>query len=286
MKWIDAIVYTLQNNRTENGEYEPMHYSDITEAIIENNLRNKFGITPQNTVNATLSTHPELFIKMVLGMYGLTDKGKKYIVKGVPTAIIEPTETPETIETQEDTDSDAPEESDPKIAEEIENENKSKIVKIFGMFWDRSKVNWSANNMLGQQIGKSDPVDFSEVRGIYLLHDGREVIYVGQAHDTSIYKRLRGHTKDRHSGRWNRFSWFGLDGIDSETGKIIKTSEDINVNLGDLINSLEGILIEGLEPRQNRKQGNKFGDEYIQVSDPSMEKDKAQKYILEMFSKS
>lgn len=283
MKWIDAVIYTLQNNRTDSGDYEPMHYSEITDAIIENNLRSKFGLTPQNTVNATMTAHPDLFISLGLGIYGLTENGKEYIVKDAPTPTIE---TPETPEIQEDTDSDTPEESDPKIAEEIENENRSKIVKIFGMFWDRFKVNWSANKMQGQQNIKSDPIDFNEVRGIYLLYDGREIIYVGQAHDTPIFKRLKDHTKDRLSGRWNRFSWFGLDGIDSETGKIIKTSEDNNINLGDLLNSLEGILIEGLEPRQNRKQGNKFGDEYIQVSDPSMEKDKAQKYILEMFSKS
>ena len=59
----------------------------------------------------------------------------------------------------------------------------------------------------------------------------------------------------------------------------------LNINIGDLINSLEGILIEGLEPRQNRKQGNKFGDEYIQVIDYEIQKDQALKVCIDLLGK-
>lgn len=181
-------------------------------------------------------------------------------------------------------DVDELEETQEAINIEIEKENKSKIIKIFGMFWDRTKINWADGKMEGQQNSKSDPLDFTNVRGIYLLYDGREVVYVGQALDSSILKRLKDHTRDRLSGRWNRFSWFGIDGINPD-GSIAKVEDVFNVNLGDLINSLEGILIEGLEPRQNRKQGNKFGDEYIQVIDYEIQKEQALKVCIDLLGK-
>lgn len=279
MKWVDAIISVLKNNRSESGEYEPMHYVDITNAIIDGNLRDKFGKTPQNTVNANINMNPTLFTNLGLGLYGLTEEGIKYEIE-IPhkPSVIEalPTIDDETEEVQEDID--------PNISEEIEKDNKSKIIKVFGMFWDRAKVNWADNKMEGQQNSKSDPIDFKDIRGIYMLYDGREVIYVGQALDSPIVKRLKDHTRDRLSGRWNRFSWFGLDGINPD-GTISKTEDKFTINLVDLINSLEGVLIEGLEPRQNRKQGNRFGDEYIQVIDSNIQKEQALKVCIDLLGK-
>lgn len=279
MKWIDAIITVLQNSRTENDLYEPMHYVDITNAIIDGNLREKFGRTPQNTVNANITTHPNIFSSLGLGLYGLTEEGQRYKVKEKYQPSIEKQQYVDDEELEE-----IQEDSDPQINIEIEKENKSKIIKVFGMFWDRNKVNWTDGKMDGQQNSKSDPIDFKDIRGIYLLYDGREVIYVGQALDSSIVKRLKDHTRDRLSGRWDRFSWFGLDGINPD-GTIAKTEDMLNINIGDLINSLEGILIEGLEPRQNRKQGNKFGDEYIQVIDYEIQKDQALKVCIDLLGK-
>ena len=107
------------------------------------------------------------------------------------------------------------------------------------------------------------------MRGVYLLYDFREVVYVGQAMgDSSIANRLKDHTRDRHASRWNRFSWFGIDKVDSDTGDIIATQDNISIDLNNLIDDLECLLIEEIEPRQNRKGGNNFGNEYYQyVSD-------------------
>lgn len=277
MKWLDAIIKVLQNNKSENGDFEPMHYVDIANAIIDGNLRQKFGSTPQNTVNANITTHPNLFNSLGLGLFGLTEEGRKYtVVENSPLQVNE--------EQHVDVDVNELEEAQEVINSEIEKENKSKIIKIFGMFWDRTKINWADGKMEGQQNSKSDPLDFTNIRGIYLLYDGREVVYVGQALDSSILKRLKDHTRDRLSGRWNRFSWFGIDGINPD-GSIVKADDVLNVNIGDLINSLEGILIEGLEPRQNRKQGNKFGDEYIQVMDYEIQKEQALKVCIDLLGK-
>ena len=81
MKWVDAIISVLKNNRSESGEYEPMHYVDITNAIIDGNLRDKFGKTPQNTVNANINMNPTLFTNLGLGLYGLTEEGIKYEIE-------------------------------------------------------------------------------------------------------------------------------------------------------------------------------------------------------------
>lgn len=67
---------------------------------------------------------------------------------------------------------------------------------------------------------------------------------------------------------------FGIDNIHSDSGKIIRQSNEFSSNLHSLANVLEGILIEGLEPRQNRKQGDNFGFEYYQEIDKEILKGK------------
>ncbi len=74
-----------------------------------------------------------------------------------------------------------------------------------------------------QQIG-AEPVDFCNQLGIYLLYDGREVIYVGRTTDRPLGKRLYEHTIDRMSARWDRFSWFGLLPV-SDDGSLGELSE-------------------------------------------------------------
>lgn len=117
------------------------------------------------------------------------------------------------------------------------------------------------------------------------LHDAREVIYVGQAVKQPISKRLADHCNDRLNGRWDRFSWFGFYGVD-ESGKLL--TEDFkktNFTMENLANAFEAILIEGLEPRQNRKAGNDFGFEFIQAQDSEMEENKMRLDIMKKLLK-
>ena len=114
------------------------------------------------------------------------------------------------------------------------------------------------------------PVDFCKQPGIYLLYDGREVIYAGRTTDRPLGKRLYEHTIDRMSTRWDRFSWFGFLPV-SDNGSLgdLPTTYDA----GKLIPALESILIEALEPRQNRKRGDDLsGVEYLQKINPKIEK--------------
>lgn len=139
------------------------------------------------------------------------------------------------------------------------------------MYWDREKVLWERPKLLGcQQIG-STQVDFASQFGVYMLHDRREVLYVGRTTDQSFGTRIKEHTINRLNGRWDRFSWFGVYPV-REDGSL-DTSAQPNYSLTNLITTMEALLIEGLEPRQNRKRGDGFqAIEYLQVEDPEIRK--------------
>ena len=158
---------------------------------------------------------------------------------------------------------------------EEEPEEQYAVVTSFGMYWRRDIVNWTANpSVLGmQQIG-AEPVNFQKQLGIYLLYDGREVIYVGRSKDRPIGQRLYEHTLDRMSTRWDRFSWFGLLPV-MNNGNLGPLPEGYAADT--IIPTLEGILIEALEPRQNRKRGDDLAAvEYLQKEDPLVERKKKQ----------
>lgn len=122
-----------------------------------------------------------------------------------------------------------------------------------------------------QQSG-STTVDFGPQRGVYLLYDGREVIYVGRATDRAMGTRLYEHTIDRMSGRWDRFSWFGLLPV-SSSGALGEMPP--NLDSSKLIPALEAILVEALEPRQNRKRGDDLAAvEYVQSEDSEVQRRK------------
>lgn len=67
MSWVEAIRKVL----IEAGE--PMHYKEITRTIIEKRYRLNFGDTPEMTVSNRLTTNPELFKRVKMGVYGLVE---------------------------------------------------------------------------------------------------------------------------------------------------------------------------------------------------------------------
>ena len=247
MTWKEAIRKVLLD---EGG---PLHYTDITTRIFENGYKGKAdsGATPEQTVCAQLATKKEIFRQLGGGVYELID----------PTADVpaQPESKSEKKQVKEE-------------AAQIERNN---IIKNFGMFWSRADVNWKTMNLYGTQNIGPAMVNFKDQRGIYLLHDAREVIYVGQAVKQPISKRLADHCRDRLNGRWDRFSWFGFYGVNEDGTLLQDDFQNTNFTIENLANAFEAILIEGLEPRQNRKAGNDFGFEFIQAQDPELEEDKA-----------
>jgi hypothetical protein len=226
-----------------------VHYKDITDKIIEDGLRTSLGATPAATVSAYLTTA----IKNEGGECPFQKVGRGLYIWKKKAGI---TQLPEISQTEE---------------EDGAEEEQYEIISSFGMFWRRQAIEWVRNpKILGmQQIGAA-PVDFSKQVGIYLLYDGREVIYVGRATERPLGKRLYEHTLDRLSSRWNRFSWFGVLPV-SDTGFLGSLQETFQAS--KLLPALEAILIEALEPRQNRKRGDDLSSvEYIQKDDPEIRK--------------
>jgi hypothetical protein len=139
-------------------------------------------------------------------------------------------------------------------------------LRALGMFWQRQLVFWEGTpRLLGRQLAGAADVDFAGQTGVYLLHDHVRVIYVGRAVDT-LFARLKAHTTDRLSGRWDRFSWFGLRSV-GDDGKL--SDRELPWGQNVVVETMEAVLIESLEPPLNRRRGdNLSGAEYIQVADP------------------
>jgi hypothetical protein len=243
--WLDAINRVLKESATA------LPYSDITEQILTNGYYKPDGATPAKTVNSLISLSikekgkQSPYVRVSPGVYALRD-----IQDLVAASTVESVESEEVISQQ---DPDTP----------------TTFINAFGMYWQRDLVIWKENpNLFGLSPGSSALINFSKQRGIYLLYDLHSPIYVGRSTNQTIGKRLYQHTLGRLSGRWNRFSWFGILAA-SDDGTLKEVNPVINESV--FISSFEAILIEALEPPQNRRQGDGFnGLEYIQGIDPAI----------------
>lgn len=254
LNWRNAIIEVLKT------EKDSVHYTEITESILERGLKKQVGATPVASVAATLSNSlnqegdQSPFERVSRGYYRLRTQKKHS--RNKPSFVVEEAG-------REDTD--------------------TGLINAFGMYWRREAVLWSRPRILGQQQPGSTPVDFSHQRGVYLLHDRRDVVYVGRTTDQSLGDRLRQHTINRLNGRWDRFSWFGIYPVraDGTLGQDVGRQ----MNLENLIETMEALLIESLEPPQNRKRGDGFSAvEFIQVVDLDIRR-REQEEIFEQMRK-
>jgi HB1, ASXL, restriction endonuclease HTH domain len=252
LSWRDAVTQVLENSAT------PMHYTEVAQAIVDQHLRDEVGATPQQTVNVVISQsikddgEGSPFVRIDRGLYWLRTK---YQGGNAP-------------------------------AEEPPAEPSPGLINAFGMYWSRSAVTWNSKpKILGRQQVGSATIDFSGELGVYLLHDGRTVVYVGRTTDQNLVTRLKQHTTDRFAGRWDRFSWFGVfkANEDGTLAKDASVPNDLNV----LIATMEALLIEGLEPPQNRKRGDDFrAVEFLQVVDPAIETNKVLATVADLLARS
>lgn len=108
--WREAIIQVLQQNA------EPMHYTEIAEAIVEQGLRANVGATPARTVSATItnSLKDELerspFVRVGTGYYSLKESAQ-----AAPQVL--------PIEAERDADN-------------------TGLINAFGMYWARDNVLW------------------------------------------------------------------------------------------------------------------------------------------------
>lgn len=241
--WKEAIKRVLREADTA------LHYTEISEQILARGYYATDGATPAATVNAQLASsikhdgEKSPFIRVGKGIFTL---------RGLIASV-----TPSKNATTQQTTT------------EIPDEVSDSIIHSFGMYWRRDLVVWrNEPKMVGKQQALAKPVDFGRQKGIYILYDHHTVVYVGRAIDRPLGRRLYEHTVDRLGSRWNRFSWFGLLDVTQE-GNLRETA--FNSSLAALVATLEALLIEALEPPQNRKRGDDFtAIEYIQDIDAEL----------------
>jgi hypothetical protein len=249
--WREAIIHVMRQHK------EPMHYVDIAEELLEQKLRSKVGANPYNQVNVAISDNIKKrgndasFVKVGPGLYMLRESEKNDSL----VEVVSDTEEPSTC-----------------------------AIKALGMYWRRDYVIWNSKpRILGVQTQNSKPVDFSEQNGIYILYDRDRPIYAGRAVDQGLGKRISQHTIDRLNGRWDRFSWFGLFDV-SEDGSL-EIIRNRKYDFESVIADFEAILIEALEPVQNRKRGDGLkAVEFIQKEDEEIEAAQQETFIRKLLN--
>jgi hypothetical protein len=240
--WRDAIKKVLAEADS------PLHYTEICEQILARGYYQHNGATPADTVNAQITSsikhdgEKSPFIRVGKGTFALKQVGDTL---PLPKLMLD------------------------KVEEFLEQDANESIIRSFGMYWQRDLVVWRNDpRVFGKQQALAKPVDFGKQKGIYILYDHHTVVYVGRAIDRPLGKRIYEHTVDRLASRWNRFSWFGLLDVTQE-GNLRETP--LNTSLASLVATLEALLIEALEPPQNRKRGDDFSAiEYLQDVDSEL----------------
>ena len=246
--WEQAVLQVL------NEATEPMYCGDIADEILRRGLKSTVGKTPNFTVAGVISklrARGTGIIKTQPGVYYLSKDDR-------PLPDVAPVESDDELDA-----TDAP-------------ENLS--VAAYGLHWERDKVDWSARRLLGYDIDPSpgQAVDFANQQGVYLLHSWQSVVYVGKtsAKEGGLFQRLNyHHSRQVWSGKWERFSWYGLRHVD-ETGMIVDSPESASKEVVTAL--MEAVLIETLRPSFNNQQGNYMGTLYRQAIDPNIARARAQ----------
>ena len=245
LSWEEAISQVLSDAEG------PMHYRDITEEILSGGLLTTVGKTPSATVRNAI--------------YRMLDRGES-IVRTAPGVYCLPQFAGMlgiVSETGIDDMSDYT----------VTSENIS--VTAYGLHWERDKVDWVSGRILGYDTDPKQPIDFSDQQGVYLLHNWQSTVYVGrtEAERNGLSQRLRHHhRRSDWSGKWERFSWFGLRRVD-DAGNIFDGPDSAAKDT--VVALMETLLIEVLGPALNRNQGDYRGTLYRQAIDPKVARELA-----------
>ena len=253
MSWRKAVLQVLEEAD------EPLHYRDIAARILERELTRSAGKTPSDTVAGIISRLR-------------SDDGRLDIVKSQPgyfymRAATDTNTVPEQEESDDELDAtDVP---------------KNLAVAAYGLHWERDKVDWSERRLYGLDASNHNPVpvgsyddfaiDFANQQGVYLLHSWDAVVYVGRtsAENNGLFQRLNTHRSTHPwSAKWDRFSWFGIRRVNSETGELYDGPDNASKQVVSSL--MESVLIETLRPAFNSRQGDYMGTLYRQLVDPSI----------------
>lgn len=249
MTWNRAIQKVLADAGT------PLHYLEITEKILEQKLRDDLGVTPSMTISAQISAS--------INRHG-KDSPYRRVARGtyrlaVPGEDATPPRVSPMIRLEEHKD---------PPAQVLYSADSQPLLTSFGILWRRKHIDWLRTPRLSGSRQGSSPVDFSQQLGIYMLYDGRRILYVGSELSQGLAERLRSHTVDRFATRWDRFSWFGIRPVlgDGSLGPVPASFDSATI-----IHGLETALIETIEPMQNhRREEGISALEFLQKEDPEL----------------
>lgn len=251
MTWRQAVLQILDEAT------EPMYYGDIADEILNRGLKTTVGKTPNYTVAGIISDFRNEGMDVVK-----TQPGVFYLRK-------EQTPLPDVTVIESDDELDATD-----VTQNL-------AVAAYGLYWERDKVDWSARRLLGYDVSP-DPnqtINFADQQGVYLLHSWQSVVYIGKtaARESGLFQRLQNHhNRQVWSGKWERFSWFGLRRVD-ENGIIVDGPDTASK---DVVTALiEAVLIETLRPSFNHQRGNFMGTLYRQAIDPNIARARAQEIL-------
>lgn len=227
LTWPQAVLTVLRDAQ------EPLHYTEIARRIIERGLK-----TPIATANSVVSKACK-DLGSAMGRNGvrpIENQRGWYALEPVASEL------------------------NRKIIQDEAAASRSGILTIqaFGLFWRRDRVHWDTGQQLfGRQSKDAVVVDFADQDGVYFLHDGREVMYVGKTYtpvsNYGLFTRLKNHHDDpRKTVFWDSFSWFGFKPV-SEDGTLLQTPE--NASFESVVGLIEAIFIETLLPRLNQQSG-------------------------------
>jgi hypothetical protein len=145
-------------------------------------------------------------------------------------------------------------------------ENRRMLIRAYGLFWRADEVNWHPGRgtrgqfMLLGRRGRNRPslqlADFRRQSGLYILYGDYGPHYVGLARENSLGGRLKRHRTDRHTGRWDRFSWFGFRSVLTKRDVIgLRELKPLSTRtrgqMHNQIGELEALLISALGLENN-----------------------------------
>jgi hypothetical protein len=112
-----------------------------------------------------------------------------------------------------------------------------------------------AFRLLGRQgtnAGTLRMVDFRTQRGIYILYGNYGPCSAGLTRRQTLGKRLQQHLKDAHTGKWDRFCWFGfrqvLQSKDKNGLVLLKDTipQKKSIDPHTIIKEMEALLIKSM----------------------------------------
>jgi len=134
------------------------------------------------------------------------------------------------------------------------------LIRAYGQYWNPDIVDWGSKGAgnQGRLPGKGKwhtstiSINSWNQHGIYVLHDEFRTVYVGKAFSLSIGERLRMHLTDRFGGRWDMFSWYGIDSVKANGN--LRVAGKRTVSPSALIDTIEALGILIADPPLNRKR--------------------------------